>query len=98
MSAHQLSAFMKAVKADAGLEEMLKGASDLDAAVAVAVEAGFDVSKEDWLEAQAQNAVEMSDEELEMVAGGTNTTAFDEAEVGAHIKFKGFGIELDVEL
>jgi predicted ribosomally synthesized peptide with nif11-like leader len=47
MSAEQLSAFFEAVKADAGLEEKLKAASDLDTAVAIAKEAGFDVSKAD---------------------------------------------------
>jgi predicted ribosomally synthesized peptide with nif11-like leader len=70
MSAEQLSAFFEAVKADAGLEEKLKNAADLDAAVAIAVEAGFDVSKADWLKAQASQVLEMSDEELQGVAGG----------------------------
>jgi predicted ribosomally synthesized peptide with nif11-like leader len=33
------------MKEDAGLQEKLKGAADLHAAVAIAKEAGFDVSK-----------------------------------------------------
>ncbi len=70
MSAEQLSAFFEAVKADAGLEEKLKATGDLDAAVATAQEAGFDVSKADWLKAQAKQTLELSDEELEGVAGG----------------------------
>jgi predicted ribosomally synthesized peptide with nif11-like leader len=37
------------LKDDAELLEKLKGAEDLDAAVAMAKEAGFDVSKADWL-------------------------------------------------
>ena len=49
MSEEQLSAFLEAVKADAGLLEKLKGATDLDAAVSIAKAAGFDVSKADWL-------------------------------------------------
>ena len=36
MSKEQLSAFFEALKADAGLQEKLKGAADLDAAVAMA--------------------------------------------------------------
>ncbi len=36
----------------------------------IAKKAGFDVSKADWLRYQAQQALELSDEELEGVAGG----------------------------
>ncbi len=75
MSAEQLSAFFEAVKADAGLQEKLKAAGDLDAAVAIAEEAGFGVSKTDWLKAQASQILEMSDEELAGMAGGK--TSFD---------------------
>ena len=70
MSEDQLKAFMEAVKADAGLQEQLKAAGDTDAAVAMAKEAGFDVSKADWLRYQAKQTLELSDEELEGVAGG----------------------------
>jgi|GEM_PF-3423582 len=72
MSEEQLSALLAKVKEDVGLLEKLKGAGDLDAAVAMAQEAGFDVTKEDWLKYQAkqQTLVELSDEELEGVAGG----------------------------
>ena len=73
MSAEQLTAFWAAVEGDPSLEETLKGAADLDAAVAVAKEAGFDVSKADLLEYQAQQTLELSDEDLEKVAGGTTT-------------------------
>ena len=47
MSEEQLSAFLAALKADAGLQEKLSGAADLDAALAIAKEAGFDVTKAD---------------------------------------------------
>jgi predicted ribosomally synthesized peptide with nif11-like leader len=53
--------------------EKLKGAADLDAALALAKEAGFDVSKADWLKYQAKQTIELSDEELEGVAGGLFT-------------------------
>ena len=70
MSEEQLAALLAKLKEDAGLQEKLKGAADLDAAVAVAKEAGFDVSKADWLKYQAKQTIELSDEELEGVAGG----------------------------
>ena len=70
MSEEQLKAFLEAVKADVGLEEKLKGAADLDACVALAKEAGFEVSKADWLKYQSERTLELSDEELEGVTGG----------------------------
>jgi predicted ribosomally synthesized peptide with nif11-like leader len=73
MSEEQLAALLAKLKDDAGLQEKLKGAADLDAAVAMAKEAGFDVSKADWLRHQAKQTLELSDEELEETAGGTCT-------------------------
>ena len=70
MSEEQLSALLAKLKEDAGLREKLQGAGDLDAAVALAKEAGFDLSKADWLKYQAKQTLELSDEELEGVAGG----------------------------
>jgi predicted ribosomally synthesized peptide with nif11-like leader len=73
MSEEQLTALLARLKEDAGLQEKLKGAADLDAAVAIAKEAGFDVSKADWVKLQAQQTLSLSDEELEAVSGGTAT-------------------------
>ena len=70
MSEEQLAALLAKLKDDAGLQEKLKGAADLDAAIALAKEAGFDVSKADWLKYQAKQTLELSDEELEGVSGG----------------------------
>ena len=70
MPEEQLTALLAKLKEDAGLQEKLKGAADLDAAVALAKEAGYDVSKADWLKYQAKQTIELSDEELEGVAGG----------------------------
>ena len=70
MSEEQLAALLAKLKEDAGLQEKLKGATDLEAAVALAKEAGFDVSKADWLKYQAKQTLELSDEELERVSGG----------------------------
>ena len=70
MSEEQLSALLAKLKEDTGLQEKLKGAADLDACVALAKGAGFDVSKADWLRYQAKQTLELSEEELEGVAGG----------------------------
>jgi len=69
MSEEQLSALLAKLKEDAVLREKLKGAGDLDAAVAIAKAAGFDVSKADWLRYQANQTLELSHEELEGVSG-----------------------------
>ena len=55
---------------DADLREKLQGAADLDAALILAREAGFDVSKAEWIRYQASQTSELSDAELESVAGG----------------------------
>ena len=75
MSEEQLSALLAKLKDDAGLQEKLKGAADLGAAIAIANEAGFDVTEADWLKHQANNhasVVELGDEALEGVAGGAS--------------------------
>jgi predicted ribosomally synthesized peptide with nif11-like leader len=70
MSEEQLAALLAHLKEDEGLQEKLKGAADLDDAVALAKEAGFDISKADWLKYQANQTQELSDEELEGLSGG----------------------------
>ena len=65
MSEEQLKAFLEKVKADTSLQEKLKAASDSDAVLAIAKEAGFSISADDLTQAQS----EISDEELESVAG-----------------------------
>jgi predicted ribosomally synthesized peptide with nif11-like leader len=72
MSEEQLVALLGKIKEDAVLQEKIKDAADLDAAVAIAKEAGFLVSKADWLSFQAKQALELSDQQLEGVAGGKN--------------------------
>ena len=65
MSEEQLKAFLEKVKGDTSFQEQLNGA-DVDAVVAIAKAAGFVISADDLKRAQA----EISDEELENVAGG----------------------------
>ena len=70
MSEEQLKAFLEKVKTDSSLQENLKGAADADAALAIAKEAGFSISTADLEKAQS----ELSEEELEGVAGGRGET------------------------
>ena len=71
MSQEQLDALIAKLQDDAGFREKFKGVADLDAAVALAQEVGFDVSKSDLMKYQAGNTKDMlSDEELESVSGG----------------------------
>ena len=67
MSQEQLKAFLEKVKGDTSLQEKLKAAADADAVVSIAKEAGFSISADDLKKAQS----ELSEEELEGVAGGT---------------------------
>ena len=66
MSEEQLKAFLEKVKADTSLQEKLQAAADANAVAAIAKEAGFSISADDLKNAQS----ELSDQELEGVAGG----------------------------
>jgi predicted ribosomally synthesized peptide with nif11-like leader len=69
MSEHQLMALISRLREDAGLAARMRATDGLDDAVALAREAGFDVSKGDWIHLQAQY-LELSEAELEGIAGG----------------------------
>jgi len=90
MSEEQLSALLAKLKEDAGLQEKLKGAADLDVAMAIAKEAGYDVSKADWLKYQAKQTLELSDAELEAVAGGYCSGANKQSASGCECPSIGF--------
>ena len=78
MPEEQLKAFLAALEADTGLQDKLKAAveGEIDTAdetaavIAIAKEAGFTITAADLLRNEAQNILELSDEELEGVAGG----------------------------
>ena len=69
MSEEQLKAFIEKVQGDTSLQEKLRTAADSDEVLAIAKEDGFSFSAEDLKNAN----IELSEEELESVAGGTNT-------------------------
>ena len=54
MSEEQLKAFLEKVKADTSLQENLKAASDSDAVLAIAKDAGFIISADDLKNAQSK--------------------------------------------
>ncbi len=72
MSDEQLRAFWEAVKADAGLQQKLQGVTEPDAVAAIAKEAGFMITTEEVQRSQA----EISEEDLEGVAGGGKSVPF----------------------
>ena len=88
MSVEQAKAFFDKLKDDAALAQKLKDAqaaykgdtSDKDAAVAeivipVAAEAGFNFTAEEF-KAAFKDERELSDEEIDAVAGGNHTCAY----------------------
>ena len=67
MSEEQLKAFLEKVKGDSSLQEKLQAATDPEAVIAIAKEAGFMISADCLKNVQS----ELSEEELESVAGGS---------------------------
>ena len=63
MSKEQLKAFLEKVKGDASIEDRLKAAKSRDDVVSIAKEHGH--------EFEAEHINQLSEEELEGVAGGT---------------------------
>lgn len=78
MSEEQLTALRARLSEDAALRKKLLAAGDLDSAVLLAREAGFHISKADLLKHQSQQTLELSDEELEGLAGGKGGTCIPE--------------------
>ena len=76
MTLDQLKSFLQKVKGDSNLQEKLKAAADFDAVFAIAKDAGFSISAEEFMSAPeisgdlkiAQSAI--SEDELEGMAGG----------------------------
>ena len=72
MSEQQFKAFLEKVKVDTGLQEKLKAAADVNAVVAIAKEAGFSISADDFTQAQS----ELSDADLDAVSGGAGVNTW----------------------
>ena len=77
MSEEQLNAFLEKVKGDTSLQDKLKAAASPEAVVEIAKDAGFAITAEDIQSMQsAVRGRELSDAELEGVAGGDNWASF----------------------
>ena len=72
MSEEQLKAFLEKVQSDTSLQEKLQAADDSDAVLAIAKDAGFEISAENLK--LVFGPPEISDGELEGAAGGYDYT------------------------
>jgi predicted ribosomally synthesized peptide with nif11-like leader len=74
MTEEQLLAILAVIKNDVTLQDKFKSAPDLDSVLAIAKEAGIDINKTQaslmYVEGTYDLSAELSDEELERVAGG----------------------------
>ena len=75
MSEDQLKAFLATLQGDTLLQEKLERATNLEETLALIKEAGFEVSKDNWLSYEANLSSELSDDSLENVQGGVNDAA-----------------------
>ena len=66
MPAEQLKAFLRQAKQDTALQNKLKNSANLETTLAIAKDAGFNISANDVTEMQA----ELEDNELENASGG----------------------------
>ena len=66
MPAEQLKAILRQVKQDTALQNKLKNSANLETTLAIAKDAGFNISANDVTEMQA----ELEDNELENASGG----------------------------
>ena len=73
MSEEQLKAFLEAVKDNAGLQEKLKVATNASTVVEIAKTAGYVIFAEELKEFQS----ELSDKDLENIAGGRECFCFE---------------------
>ncbi len=76
MSQENMIAFIAKVQSDSDLLAKMKAVTDADGAIAIAIakSAGFEITAGDLIRQQARLASELSDEELENVAGGNTPT------------------------
>ncbi|MCP9815002.1 Nif11-like leader peptide family RiPP precursor [Synechococcus lacustris] len=70
MSDAIIQALAAKLKDDPGLQKKINGAVELDDYLMIAKEAGFEISKAEFMRYKAKLALELSDEDLENVAGG----------------------------
>lgn len=64
------NALLDKVKADEVFRDKILASSTIQQAIEVVNAQGFSITKADWLQHQASKTLELSDDELEKVAGG----------------------------
>ena len=71
MSKDSLEALLQKASKDPQLKQQIEQAADLDEVIALAFDAGYEISSADWSGHASANERELSDEDLEQVSGGT---------------------------
>jgi predicted ribosomally synthesized peptide with nif11-like leader len=71
MTQEQIQALIQAVSSSPDLQQKLAAATNIEDAARIAAEAGFELSSDDINEAINGASVELTDAELETVAGGS---------------------------
>lgn len=71
MTKEQASRLLNELKSNQLLYEKINNASDVQSAIEIARNAGFDVDLEDWINYQKQTGI--SEEDLESILGGANS-------------------------
>jgi len=90
MSREAAQAFVERLNSDDAFRERMVAAGDNDARLRAAQEAGFDITADDLAELRREHrADELSEEDLQKIAGGMSTTEVVSA-VGSAISFVGF--------
>lgn len=72
MSEQELLSLLDRIKSDHELREKFKSAASIDDAVKIANKAGFNLRRADLIRHHAQQILELSDNELENISGGTD--------------------------
>lgn len=77
MSQEAVQAFVERVNDDEAFRDELVAAGDNDARLRIARAAGFDLTADDFTRLRAQHMEELSEEDLQLIAGGKggSTTA-----------------------
>lgn len=70
MSQEQIKALIEALKSNPQLQQKLSTATSIEEATTLAAEAGYSISVDDITQAVSSSSLELSDAELEAVAGG----------------------------
>lgn len=90
MSREAAQAFVERLNDDEAFRETMIAADDNDTRLRTAQEAGFDITADDLDELRREHSVdELSEEDLQRIAGGGTTTEVVSA-VGSAISFVGF--------